>query len=144
MTSNRQLATGISSAPYKAQKNRKVPRPRGPMSSKTERNYKLCRDCRSYAAGSGAARSQQMTLIGARRKAAGEFRRIQQFFHVDARVIAHAFQKIDQVFRGKISARSRAIRAAAESCGAGIEFAHTCFEACKRIRESPAVGVVEV
>jgi hypothetical protein len=70
---------------------------------------KLRRHCRSHAAGACTTRSQEMALIGPRRKAAREFSRVQQFFHVDPRVVAHAFQEINQVFRRKISACTGAV-----------------------------------
>src|ERR1700722_11531777 len=107
-------------------------------------SYSLCRYHRKHATGAWTSRSQKMALIGARRKAAGEFSRVEQFFHVDTCVVAHALEEIDQVFRCQVSARSRAVGAAAKAGGAGVIFAHACFEPGKRIGKAAAVGVVEM
>src|ERR1019366_10368229 len=85
-----------------------------------------------------------MSLIGPGRKAACKFGRIQQFLQIDARVEAHAFQKIDEIFRREISAGAGAIRTTAKAGGGGVKLADPCFEPSQRVGQTSTVGVVEM
>ena len=75
---------------------------------------------------------------------ARKFGRIQQFFHIDSRVVAHAFQKIDQIFGREISARAGAIRTAAQTRGGGVELANSCVKPRQCVGQTSPVGVVKM
>src|ERR1700688_940873 len=80
-----------------------------------QRMRSLCWYGWSHAAGACTAHTQEMSVIGPGRKAARKFGRIQQILQIDARVVAQAFQKVDEIFRGEIPARARAVRATAQA-----------------------------
>ena len=83
-------------------------------------------------------------MIGPGRKAARKFGRIQQFFQIDSRVVSHAFQKIDEIFRREIPACAGAIWATAQARGGRIKFANSRFESRERIGQPSSIRVVEM
>src|ERR1700674_5803155 len=88
--------------------------------------------------------AKQMALIFPFGKAAGKLRRFAQFVEIDPRFIAHAMQKRDQVFGGKLAARSGAVRGAAKASRGGINLAHPGIEPGARVGKSASISVVEM
>src|ERR1700691_3514202 len=91
-------------------------------------NWNSCRNWRSHAAGARPLSAQEMSLVRSGGKTAGKFGRVQQFLQIDSRVVAHALQKIDKIFRCEVSAGSRAIRTTAQAGRGGIKFANARFK----------------
>src|SRR5258707_27742 len=88
--------------------------------------------------------AEQMALIFPFGEPAGKVRRFAQFVEINPRFIAHAMQKRDQVFGGKIAARSRAVRASAKASRGGVELAHPGIEPGERVGKTAAISVVEM
>src|SRR5579872_3713285 len=85
-----------------------------------------------------------MPLVRPRGEAACEFRGVQQFFQVDSRLVAHALQKIDQVFGREIAARAGAIRTAPKARGGCVKFANTGLESRQRVGQAPSIRVMKM
>src|SRR5260221_8077441 len=88
--------------------------------------------------------AEQMALIFPIGKAGSKLRRLAQFVEINPGFIPHALQKRDQIFGGKIAARSRAVRAAPEASRGGIKLADAGIEPGERVGKTAAISVVEM
>src|SRR5258708_13191862 len=88
--------------------------------------------------------AEQTALIFPIGKAGSNLRRLAQFVEINPGFIPHALQKRDQIFGGKIAARSRAVRAAPEAGRGGIKLADAGIEPGERVGKTAAISVVEM